>query len=70
MRTKQFYCGLDVHKDTIFSAIFTNKAHGEVQEFSTLTPDIMAMGLWLKEQGVIKLPWRARVYTGFLCGIF
>jgi transposase len=55
MRTKQFYCGLDVHKDTIFSAIYSNKAHGEVKEFTTLTADIEMMGLWLKEQGVTKV---------------
>jgi transposase len=55
MRTKQFNCGLDVHKDTIFAAIYADGKHTEVKEFSTFTADIHAMSKWLKEQGVTKV---------------
>lgn len=55
MRTKQLCCGLDVHKDTIFAAIHTDKPPVEVREFSTFTSDIQAMGQWLKEQGVVEI---------------
>jgi transposase len=55
MRTKQHCCGLDVHKDTIFAAIYADGKHTEVKEFSTLTPDIHSMSKWMKEQGVTKV---------------
>lgn len=55
MRTKQHCCGLDVHKDTIFAAIYAEKTHTEVREFCTFTCDIQALGQWLKEQGVVKV---------------
>ena len=35
-------CGLDVHKDTIFCAIYDGK-DSVVEKFSTFTPDIEAM---------------------------
>ncbi len=36
----QRVCGLDVHKDTIFSATFDGKKHGPAREYlrCTLTP--------------------------------
>jgi transposase len=55
MRTKQHCCGLDVHKDTIFAAIYVDKAKNEIKEFSTFTPDIVALSQWLKDQGVTKV---------------
>ena len=36
--------GLDVHKDTIFCAIYDGKKYGEVQEFHTFSEDIRTMG--------------------------
>src|SRR3990167_1106729 len=37
-------CGLDVHKDTIFCAIYNGKKSSEVKEYSTLTSSIQQMG--------------------------
>jgi len=45
-------CGLDVHKDTIFCAVFDGKDKGPVKEFLTLTPSIQAMGEELWSLGV------------------
>ena len=35
--------GLDVHKDTIFCAIYNGKSYSEVTEFSTTTNSIRAL---------------------------
>ncbi|MBE9490644.1 MAG: IS110 family transposase [Bacteroidetes bacterium] len=47
--------GLDVHKDSIFCGIYNGKKQSEVKEFTTLTTDIKAMGLYLKAEGVKKI---------------
>jgi len=36
-------CGLDVHKDSIFLCILTGNGQKILQEYSTLTPDILSM---------------------------
>ena len=48
-------CGLDVHKDTIFCAIYNGKTYSEVKEFSTLTPEIRKLGDYLKSEGVKRV---------------
>ena len=48
-------CGLDVHKDTIFCAIYNGKSYSEVKEFSTLTPEIVKMSDYLKSEGVKRV---------------
>ncbi len=47
-------CGLDVHKDTIFCAIYENetKSFSPVKEFLTLTGEIESMGVYLQQEGV------------------
>ena len=44
--------GLDVHKDTIFYAIYNTKKHNPVIEYSTLTSSIRAMGKALQSEEV------------------
>lgn len=44
-------CGLDVHKDSIFCAIFDGK-NADVKKFDTFTPDLKAMCEWVRSQGV------------------
>lgn len=44
--------GLDVHKDTVFCGVFDGKNHQEVKEYSTLTSSIIALGEYLKSEGV------------------
>lgn len=48
-------CGLDVHKDTIFCAIYNGKSYLETKEFSTLTPDIRKLGEYLKSEKVKRV---------------
>jgi len=47
--------GLDVHKDTVFCAIYDGKKYGEVTEFATFTENIREMASMLHEQGVKKI---------------
>lgn len=48
-------CGLDVHKDTIFCAIYNGKKYEEVKIFSTVTRDIHSLSSYLKEEQVVKV---------------
>jgi len=48
-------CGLDVHKDSIFCAIYNGKSYSEVKEYSTTTPKIRQMGEYLRSEGVTKV---------------
>ncbi len=47
--------GLDVHKDSIFCGIYNGTKQSEVKEFTTLTPDIKALGEYLKAEGVKRV---------------
>ena len=46
-------CGLDVHKDSIFCAVYDGKEYSEVREYDTTTPKIRQMGEYLRECGSI-----------------
>ena len=48
-------CGLDVHKDSIFCAIYNGKEYSEVKEYATTTPQIRQMGEYLRTEGVEKV---------------
>ena len=47
--------GLDVHKDTIFCAIYNGKTYGEVVEYLTFSGDIRTMGVHLQTEGVKRV---------------
>jgi len=47
--------GLDVHKDTIFCAIYNGKTYGEVVEYLTFSEDIRTMGVHLQREGVKRI---------------
>ena len=47
--------GLDVHKDTIFCAIYDGKKYGEVNEFVTFSESIRTMAQMLQQEGVRKI---------------
>ena len=47
--------GLDVHKDTIFCAIYNGKMYGEVKEYLTFSESIRTMGEDLRHEGVEKI---------------
>lgn len=48
-------CGLDVHKGTIFCAIYDGKLQSEVKEFSTTTISINNMGEYLQSENVEEI---------------
>jgi transposase len=47
--------GLDVHKDSIFCAIYDGKSHTSVKEFSTTTVSIRELGRYLQSEGVKRV---------------
>jgi transposase len=47
--------GLDVHKDTIFCAIYDGKSYSAVKEFSTTTVSIRSSGEYLRSEKVKKV---------------
>jgi transposase len=47
--------GLDVHKDTVFCAIYDGRKYGEVTEFATFSENIREMAHMLRENGVKKV---------------
>lgn len=49
MKTRTYVCGLDVHKDSIYAAIYDGKARSEVQIFGTFTQHIKEPMAWLQE---------------------
>jgi hypothetical protein len=44
--------GLDVHKDSIFCAVYDGKSYSAVKEFSTTTGSIHSPGAYLQSEGV------------------
>jgi transposase len=47
--------GLDVHKDTIFCAIYDGKKYGEVIEYPAFSEDIRTMGNQMRKEGVRRI---------------
>ena len=45
-------CGLDVHKDTIFCAIYDGKSYSGVKEYESMTNGVFALGEYLRNEGV------------------
>ncbi|MDI9564172.1 MAG: hypothetical protein QM301_08280, partial [Bacteroidota bacterium] len=48
-------CGLDVHKDTIFCAVYNGEKYGKVTEFLTTTSSIYELGEALQAEGVMDI---------------
>ena len=48
-------CGLDVHKDSVFCAIYNGKEYSAVKEYDTTTPRIGQPGEYLRCEGVEKV---------------
>lgn len=51
-------CGLDVHKAQITACVLrrcAGEARAQVRTFGTMTREILAMGDWLEEHGVVKV---------------
>ena len=47
--------GLDVHKDSIFCAIYNGNAYSPVNEYDSTLPKIRQMGEYLRSEGVTKV---------------
>ena len=47
--------GLDVHKDSIFCAIYDGKGYSEVKEYSSMTNSVFMMGEYLQSEGVVHV---------------
>jgi transposase len=47
--------GLDVHKDSIFCAIYDGQVYSEVKEYESMTDSIRKMGEYLQSHGVIHV---------------
>lgn len=47
MKQLAITCGLDVHKDNIFAALYNGKKHTEVEKFSTFTCGLKQLTEWL-----------------------
>ena len=47
--------GLDVHKDSIFCAIYDGESYSSVKEFSTTTVSIRELGSYLQSESVKKV---------------
>ena len=48
-------CGLDIHKDNIFCAIYNGDNYSQVKEFNTMTPDIYLMGEYMQLEVFLSL---------------
>lgn len=48
-------CGLDVHKDSVFCAIYNGKRYEEIEVYSTLSFDLFRMGEKLLSLGVSQI---------------
>jgi transposase len=48
MKNSKLYCGLDVHKDSIFACIVGKRFKTEVKQFGTTTYDITELKRWLQ----------------------
>ena len=60
-------CGLDVHKDTIFCAIYDGK-DSVVEKFSTFTPDIEAMCDYIQSKGLDTVAMESTgIYIKVIC---
>ena len=47
--------GLDVHKDSIFCAVYDGNDYSKVMEYETTIPKIRRMGEYLRSEGVTKV---------------
>ena len=48
-------CGLDLHKNNVFCALFNGKEYSQVVEYDTTIPKIRQMGEYLCTEGVAKV---------------
>lgn len=55
MKQQTYVCGLDVHKDNVYAAIYDGKNRSEVQVFETFTGRLLELASWLEQNGVKRI---------------
>jgi transposase len=55
MKRGIFVCGLDVHKDSIYAALYNGKDRTDVQVFGTFTSQIKELITWLQQHEVRRV---------------
>ena len=52
---KKRVCGLDLHKDTIFSCVKKEQYQSEVRQFTTCTQGLLELNHWMQGEQVLKV---------------
>lgn len=55
MKKQTYVCGLDVHKDSVYAAIFNGKDRSEVMVFGTFTEHVAQLIQWLEQNAVKRV---------------
>lgn len=55
MKKQTYVCGLDVHKDNVYAAIYNGKDRSDVQVFGTFTGQIAQLIDWLEQNAVKQI---------------
>ena len=55
MKTRTYVCGLDVHKDSIYAAVYNGKERSDVKVFGTFTSHVYQLVEWLKSFKVKRI---------------
>lgn len=55
MKQQTYVCGIDVHKDSIYAAIYNGKDRSDVQVFGTFTDQIGQLIQWLVQNKVKRI---------------
>jgi transposase len=55
MKKQTYVCGLDVHKDSVYAAIYNGKDRSEVQVFGTFTDQLNQLIQWLEQNSVKRV---------------
>jgi len=55
MKKQTYVCGLDVHKDNVYAAIYNGKDRSDVQVFGTFTDQLNKLAAWLEHNEVKRV---------------
>jgi transposase len=55
MKKQTYVCGLDVHKDSVYAAIYNGKDRSEVQVYGTFTEQLNHLAQWLEQNEVKRV---------------
>jgi transposase len=55
MKWQTYVCGLDVHKDNVYAAMYNGIDRSEVKVFGTFTDHISELIQWLEQNRVMRI---------------